>query len=195
MLFNQIFHIRLPSFTFGEEDVRPAFLSWNIYFFHSESSALPAFSYISLTGRQVGTSLLTCQPSSTYGKQAGRSAVLFCQPSSTHDRQVGRWALFICLLSYTPGRQVGRLEFLFSSNYLVLHLVGRSASRHFSSASLLLHMVGRSSLLICQPSSTPGRQVGRLALLFSSACSLLHQVGRSAGWHFCSHLPAVFYTW
>ena len=47
-------------------------------------------------------------------------------------------------------------------DYLFLHLVGRSAGRHFSSVNLSPHLVGRSAVLICLPSSTPGRQVGNL---------------------------------
>ena len=50
------------------------------------------------------------------------------------------------------------------------------------------------SLLIWLPTTTSGRQVGRLALLFSD-CLLLHLVCRSAGWHFSSHMTAYYYIW
>ena len=52
--------------------------------------------------------------------------------------------------------------------------------------------VDRPALLIYQPSTTPGRQVGRSALLFSSASLLLHMVGRSAGWQVGTSLLRIW---
>ena len=142
-------------------------------------SASRHFSSASLLLHLVGGSaLLICLSSSKPGKQVGRSALLLscvCQPSSTLGRQVGRSAL------------------LFPSHYILLDLVGRSASRHFSFASLLLHSVSKSARQYCSP-----------------ACLLLHLVGRSSGrrffsllYDFCTpgrqvgtfHTPAFFYTW
>ena len=84
-------------------------------------------------GRQAGPSLLIWLPSFRSGRQVGRSALLICHPYST------------------AGRQVGKPELIFSSHYLLLDLVGRSAGRLFSSARLI-RPVG-----IFQSSSTLGR--------------------------------------
>ena len=150
-------------------------------------------------------------------RQFGKLAFLFSS-ASLLLHLVGRSALLFpsdYLLLDLVGRSASRH---FSSASLLPHLVGRSAGWHFSShlpAFFYIWSAGRlfsshpQEVLLAQfslyvhkgglkPDSfhfifRSGRQVGKPALLISSASLRLHLVGRSAGRHFSSHLIYHYY--